>query len=130
MPEGSTSSGPAKAGTSSGISGASRVKARVPAPSSSAVTVSGSPPSTMRLLSTPNSATSSAEATPATMPACMPAGTPPTTSQIPGSDSRPSSRSRGWNFWRVSRGSTSAVIGVAKAMQVAATDAFDSLIAP
>ena len=84
----------------------------------------------MRLLRLPNSATRQADATPATMPACMPAGTPPTTSQIPGSDNTPSARSRGWKRWRVSNGSTSAVIGVAKAMQVAATDAFDNLIAP
>ena len=130
MPVGTSSSGPAKAGTSSGITGASRVRVNVPAPSSSAVTVSGSPPSTMRLLSVPNRATNSADTTPATIPACMPAGTPPTTSQIPGSEASPSSRSRGWKRWRVSSGSTSAVIGVAKAMQVAATEAFDNLIAP
>ena len=60
----------------------------------------------------------------------MPAGTPPTTSQIPGSEATPSSRSRGWKRCRVSSGSTNAVIGVAKAMQVAATEAFDNLIAP
>ena len=64
------------------------------------------------------------------MPACIPAGTPPTTSQIPGKEATLSARSRGWKRWRVSRGSTSAVIGVAKAMQVAATEALDSLIAP
>ena len=84
----------------------------------------------MRLLRVPNSATSAAEATPATIPACMPAGTPPTTSQMPGSEANPSSRSRGWNFCRVSNGSISAVIGVANAIQVAATEALASLIAP
>ena len=49
---------------------------------------------------------------------------------LPGSEASPSSRSRGWKRCRVSSGSTSAVIGVAKAMQVAATEALDSLIAP
>ena len=84
----------------------------------------------MRLLRLPNRATKNADTTPATMPACMPAGTPPTTSQMPGNAARPSSRLPGRKRWWVSSGSTSAVIGVANAMQVAATEALASLIAP
>ena len=75
-------------------------------------------------------ATNSAEITPATMPVCMPAGTPPTTSQIPGSDNTPSAKSPGRKRVRVSIGSIKAVIGVANAIQVAATEALANLIAP
>ena len=64
------------------------------------------------------------------MPACMPVGMPPTTSATPGNTARPSSSSRAENRVRVSHGSMSAVNGGASAMQLTATDAFASLIAP
>ena len=113
-----------------GSSGAIALSTRKPAPSSSAVAVSASPRCATRLFNVPNTATSSAETAPTTTPSRMPVGTPPTTSATPGNTASPSKRSRGEKRVRVSHGSTSAVNGVASAMQVAATDAFASLIAP
>ena len=127
---GTASRSPANDGNSQGMTGASAVSASVPAPSSSAVTVSGSPCSTRRLLSVPKMPTSNAESAPTTMPMRMSAGTPPTTSATPGNTATPSARSRRLKRVPASQGSSSAVNTLASAMQVAATDAFASLIAP
>jgi hypothetical protein len=104
--------------------------ATVPAPSSSVVTVSGSPCSTSRLLSEPKTATRKADSAPTAIPTRIPGGTPPTTSATPGRTAMPSARSRRENRVRASKGSVIATKTVASAMQVAPTDAFDSLIAP
>jgi hypothetical protein len=60
----------------------------------------------------------------------MPAGVPPTTSATPGSTAtlRPTSASCGRR--RASSGSMNETNTGVRAMQVAATDAFDSLIEP
>ena len=102
----------------------------MPAPSSSAVTVSGSAWLTMRLLSEPNTATSSAEIAPISTPRRMPSGTPPTTSATPGSTARPNASSRSWNGRLATHGSMIEVNTGASAMQVAATDALASFTAP
>ena len=60
----------------------------------------------------------------------MPCGTPPTTSATPGSTAMPSTSSRGANGRLATHGSISEVKAGASAMQVAATDALASLIAP
>lgn len=84
----------------------------------------------MRLLSEPNSPTNTAEIAPTTTPARMPSGTPPTTSATPGNTASPNSSSRGRNGRCVTNGSMTAVKTGASAIQVAATDALASLIAP
>ena len=112
------------------MSGMSAVSAIVPAPSSSVVTVSGSPCSTSRLLSAPKIATNNAESAPTAMPARMLAGTPPTTSATPGNTATPRNRSRLENRVRATTGSIIATNTVASAMHVAPTDAFDNLIEP
>ena len=113
-----------------GISGASAVSSSVPAPSSRPVIVSGSPWSIRRLLSGPNSATSNADSAPTSTPRRMPSGMPPTTSATPGSTAMPNSSSRHENGRRVSHGSITEVKAGASAMQVTATEALDSLMAP
>ena len=60
----------------------------------------------------------------------MPSGTPPTTRATPGSTATPSSSSRGRNGRFAAHGSITAVNTGASAMQVAATEALASLIAP
>lgn len=121
---------PCSDGSNNGMAGASTVRVSVPAPSSSAVTVSGSACATMRLLSEPNRPTNTAEIAPTTTPARMPSGTPPTTSATPGNTARPNSNSRGRKGRCVTHGSITAVNTGASAMQVAATEALASLIAP
>ncbi|CAM5318974.1 hypothetical protein RLIN73S_03723 [Rhodanobacter lindaniclasticus] len=83
----------------------------------------------MRLLSEPNSATNNADSTPTAMPMRMSTGTPPTTITTPGTTAAPISNSRGSNLRRVSHGSMKARNTGPNAMQVAPTEALDSLIA-
>jgi len=64
------------------------------------------------------------------MPSRIDGATPPTTSATPGSTATPRATSRTESLDPVSRGSSTAVNTVASAMQVAATDALASLIAP
>ena len=110
-------------------SGAMSVIAATPAAISSAVTDSASLCSTRRLFSELKKATNIAEIVPTTTPISMPSGMPSTTSATPGSTDRPSASSRLDSRLPVSQGSISAVNTVPSAMQVAPTDAFDSLIA-
>ncbi len=127
---GTTHRGLASAGSRYGSTGASRVSVSVPAPSSSAVTVSGSAWLTMRLLSEPNTATSSADSAPTSTPRRMPSGTPPTTRATPGSTARPKASSRTWKGRLATHGSMMEVNTGASAMQVAATEALASFTAP
>ncbi len=67
---------------------------------------------------------------PTAMPSRMPDGTAPTTQATPGTTATPMPSSRQSNRRRASSGSISARNTGAIAMQVAATDALASLIAP
>ena len=71
-----------------------------------------------------------AEKTPATMPACMPVGVPPTTSATPGSTITARRNSVRLKGRLATSGSTIATNAGDSAMQVAATEAFESLIDP
>ncbi len=67
---------------------------------------------------------------PTAMPDRIPAGVPPTTSATPGIATTPTIRSRGSKRLRRINGSSSAMKAGATPMQLAATDAFASLIDP
>ena len=64
------------------------------------------------------------------MPSRIPVGVPPTTSTTPGITASPNNSSRGSKRRRTRNGSTNAMNTGVSAMQVAATEAFDSLIEP
>jgi hypothetical protein len=100
------------------------------AASSTHVIRSGAARSTMRLLSDPKIATRNAEKTPTRIPARIASGVPPTTSATPGKATMPMISSRGSNDRFAIQGSTIAMKIGATPMQLAATDALDSFIAP
>ena len=84
----------------------------------------------VRLLSVLKSPATSAETAPTAMPVRIPTGVPPTTSATPGSTATLMPTSTRFGRRRASDGSMIDTNTGVSAMQVAATDAFDSLIEP